>query len=62
MIILRDRFGHQRLREGIYSPGQIDTRWTEAIEKDFFAWLEENIDSLPVPRSRIEEILTTRTW
>ena len=62
IITLRDRFGHQRLREGVYSPGQIDTEWTEAVRDDFFSWLEENIDALPVPRSRIEEILATRTW
>ena len=62
IITLRDRFGHQRLREGTYSPGQIDMEWTDAIKNDFFSWLEENIDILPVPRSRIEQILTTRTW
>jgi regulator of RNase E activity RraA len=27
-IALRDAFGHQRLREGKYTPGQIDTQWT----------------------------------
>ena len=34
-ISLRDRFGHQRLREGKYTPGQIDVKWTPAIEDDF---------------------------
>ena len=62
IVMLRDRFGHQRLREGRYTPGQIDTRWTEAIREDFFGWLEENMATLPVPRSRIEEILRDRTW
>ena len=27
-VQLRDAFGHQRLREGKYTPGQIDTQWT----------------------------------
>ena len=62
IITLRDRFGQQRLREGRYTPGQIDTRWTEEIERDFFQWLEANIQSLPVPESRIREILAERTW
>ena len=62
VITLRDRFGHQRLREGKYTPGQIDSRWSEEIERDFYQWMEENIDSLPVPRSRIEELLEARTW
>ena len=34
-IALRDAFGHQRLREGKYTPGQIDTAWTDEIKKDF---------------------------
>jgi regulator of RNase E activity RraA len=37
-IRLRDEFGHQRLREGKYTPGQIDRRWAEDIEADFAAW------------------------
>ena len=41
-IKLRDKFGHQRLREGVYTPGQIDTQWTEAIKTDFLKWLEAN--------------------
>ncbi len=62
IIMLRDQFGHQRLREGRYTPGQIDSRWSEEIQNDFFGWLEENIDSLDVPESRIREIMESRTW
>jgi regulator of RNase E activity RraA len=57
---LRDRFGHQRLREKKYTAGQIDTRWTGAIEADFTGWLRENIDKLPVAREQVEEILKGR--
>ena len=38
---LRDEFGHQRLREGKYTPGQIDQKWTPEIQKDFEEWLKE---------------------
>ncbi len=62
LVILRDRFGHQKLREGKYSPGQIDARWTDEIEKDFSLWLETNIEELPVSKDEIEELLKTRTW
>lgn len=62
IVMLRDRFGHQRLREGKYTPGQIDTRWTDEIERDFSQWLEENMESLPVPKTRIQELLKERTW
>ena len=54
---LRDMFGHQRLQEGRYTAGQIDTRWTEDIEQDYRQWLKQNEDHLPVPKSRVEEIL-----
>jgi len=40
-IRLRDEFGHQRLREGKYTPGQIDRDWTSDIEADFEQWKKE---------------------
>jgi regulator of RNase E activity RraA len=57
---LRDLFGHQRLKEGKYTAGQIDTGWTPPIEADFTAWLRENADKLPVPREQIDAILKRR--
>lgn len=54
---LEDMFGHQRLREEKYTAGQIDAKWSAAIEADYHQWLRENQDHLPVPRSTIEEIL-----
>jgi len=45
-VRLRDQFGHQRLREGHYTPGEIDSKWSEAIEKDFLAWVEARRDQL----------------
>jgi hypothetical protein len=57
---LRDEFGHARLRAGVYTAGQIDGRWTDAIESDFTQWLRQNIDRLPVARPQIEEILKSR--
>lgn len=62
IVRLRDMFGHQRLREQKYTPGQIDTRWTEEIEKDFSQWLNANMDKLPVPKEQIQELLKQRTW
>lgn len=62
VVRLRDMFGVQRLREGVYTSGQIDARWTEEIERDFSEWLNEHIDELPVAREQIEEILENRTW
>jgi 4-hydroxy-4-methyl-2-oxoglutarate aldolase len=56
-IALRDQFGHQRLREGKYTPGQIDVTWTKAIEDDFRKWLIENRDRLDAPRATIDELI-----
>ncbi len=62
IVRLRDMFGHQRLREQVYTPGQIDTRWSPEIERDFSGWLEEHIDALPVAKEQIQEYLDNRTW
>lgn len=62
LIQLRDQFGQERLREGIYTSGQIDRRWEDEIEADFSRWLEAHIDELSVPKSAIQELLKERTW
>ena len=59
-IRLVDLFGFQRLREGKYTPGEIDAKWTDAIERDFSEWMKQNIDELPVSKKRIQEILKQR--
>jgi regulator of RNase E activity RraA len=62
IVRLRDMFGHQRLREGKYTAGQIDARWTNEIEKDFSKWLNDHISELPVGKEQIQEYLKDRTW
>lgn len=62
LTCLRDRFGKLRLSEGKYTPGQIDTRWSEEIERDFSTWLDLHQDELPVPKAAIQELLKERTW
>lgn len=62
LVRLRDQFGKQRLTEGKYTPGQIDTQWIDVIEADFSRWLEDHMDELPVPREAIQELLKERTW
>jgi regulator of RNase E activity RraA len=62
IVRLRDQFGHQRLREGKYTAGQIDARWTDDIERDFSKWLNDHINELPVAKEQIQEYLKDRTW
>ena len=61
-ISLRDQFGHQRLREGKYTPGQIDTAWTEEIKKDFLQWLKDNPDKLPMTKEELDKFMKERNW
>ncbi|MBL0743977.1 RraA family protein [Chryseolinea lacunae] len=61
-IALRDQFGHQRLREGKYTPGQIDQQWTDDIKKDFLKWLDQNPGKLPMTRQELDEFMKKRSW
>jgi len=36
---MRDNWGHQMLREGKYTPGQIDGKWTKEMEAEFDQWV-----------------------
>jgi 4-hydroxy-4-methyl-2-oxoglutarate aldolase len=62
LISLRDTFGKSRLKEGKYTPGQIDAGWNDEIEADFSRWLENHVDKLPVPKEAIQTLLKERTW
>ena len=62
VVRLRDLFGITRLKEGKYTPGQIDNKWSEEIEKDFSAWIRDHIDELPVPKEQIKELIKKRMW
>lgn len=62
IVRLRDMFGHQRLREGTYTAGQIDAKWSDEIEKDFSKWLNDYINELPVPKEQVQEYLKERNW
>ena len=61
-IALRDQFGHQRLREGKYTPGEIDQQWTDEIKKDFLSWINQNPNKLPMSRPELDAFMKDRTW
>ena len=61
-IALRDAFGHQRLQEGTYTPGQIDGRWSDEIRADFLRWIDEHPELLPMPREELDRFLRARGW
>ncbi len=60
-IMLRDQFGIQRLIEGKYTAGEIDTKWNETIVKDFLDWVNKKKD-LPMSREELDKFLKDRNW
>lgn len=59
---LRDEFGHQRLREGKYLAGQIDSEWSEDIKKDFLDWLNNYPGKLPMSKEELDNYLKERNY
>jgi len=41
MTHMVDEWGHAMLREGKYTPGQIDRKWTKEMIEEFNKWLEQ---------------------
>lgn len=59
---LRDEFGHQRLREKKYLPGQIDSNWSEEIKNDFLNWLNNYPGKLPMTKKELDDYLKERNF
>ncbi|MDR2626628.1 MAG: hypothetical protein LBC40_01170 [Dysgonamonadaceae bacterium] len=59
---LFDVFGQQRIKEGKYSAGEIDSAWTDAIKQDFRAWAKENNDKLPMSLQSLNKYLEKRNF
>jgi regulator of RNase E activity RraA len=37
-IRLKDEFGQLRIREGVYTPGEVDRKFSDEMNKDFEDW------------------------
>ncbi len=60
---LRDQFGFQRLKEKKYLAGQIDSRWSDEIKKDFLNWLKNYPDKeLPMTRKELNDFLDSHKY
>jgi 4-hydroxy-4-methyl-2-oxoglutarate aldolase len=59
---LRDEFGHLRLKEGKYKPGQIDSQWSDEIKKDFLNWLDNYPGKLPMTKTELDNYFKDRNW
>lgn len=60
VVNMRDTFGFQRLHEGKYTPGEIDSRWSDEIDEDFTQWLKDNRTKLNAPLESVDKLIKSR--
>ncbi|MDB5707609.1 MAG: demethylmenaquinone methyltransferase-like protein [Sphingomonas bacterium] len=56
-IAMRDGFSHQMLREGRYTPGQIDGRWAPEIDAAFRKWVSEHPETMKMTPAEFEAMM-----
>jgi hypothetical protein len=61
-VNLRDQFGHEMLKKGEYTPGEIDSKWSQEIKDHFMRWLDEHPELMPMSEEELNEYLENRTW
>jgi len=61
-IALRDDFSHAMLKSGRFSPGEIDSQWTDKIKDAFMKWLDENPNETKITRQQLDSFMEKRTW
>ncbi|WP_291100576.1 MULTISPECIES: RraA family protein [unclassified Flavobacterium] len=59
---LFDVFGQQRIKEGKYTAGIIDSKWSDDIKKDFRGWLDTYKGKLPMTRPELDKFLEKRNF
>jgi len=59
---LFDIFGQQRIKEGKYTAGTIDSKWDEAIKKDFRSWMDTYKGKLPMTKAELDKFLEKRNF
>ena len=55
VVRLKDQFGHMRLKEGRYTPGEIDRKWSEQIKKDFLQWLDDQTGISAATKAQVQK-------
>lgn len=59
---LFDVFGQQRIKEGKYSAGAIDSKWSEEMKKDFRNWVDTYPGKLPMTKEELNRYLESRNF
>ena len=61
-IGVKDKFGHEMLKTGRFSTGQIDSQWDDALKTAFLAWLAAHPKETQFSRAQIDALMAKRTW
>ena len=59
---LSDEFAEEMVKKGIYSAGDIDSVWTDEINKRFVQWVRNYKGTLPMSRDELERYLKERNF
>ena len=59
---LSDEFGEDMIKKGVYTAGQIDSAWSEEMDKAFGKWLRSYKGELPMSRKELEKYLKDRNF
>lgn len=57
LIAMRDLFGHQMLREGRFTPGQIDSKWSPEVNAAFLRWVQEHPEAMKMSRAEFDRLM-----
>lgn len=61
-VALKDQFGFEMVRTKKYSTGEIDSKWTEQLKKEFLVWLEKHPELGSMSKETLDKVLSKRTW
>jgi regulator of RNase E activity RraA len=61
-ILVKDAFGFEMLKTGKYTPGEIDSNWTDEIRNKFIEWQHKQAGKKPMTRQELDKMLEKRTW
>jgi 4-hydroxy-4-methyl-2-oxoglutarate aldolase len=62
MTMLRDEFGHLRLKEKKYLAGEIDSVWSDEIRSDFIQWVNSTPGKNPITRKQLDKYLEEKNF
>ena len=59
---LSDEFGEEMITKGIYTAGQIDSAWSDEMNKRFVHWVRNYKGTLPMTKEQLEACLKERNF